>query len=75
MSILFSEGVVKKRININQFVDITSTKIAKLFGLYPKKGTIAVGADADLLIFDPSVERTISANTHHMAVDYRAFEE
>ncbi|AKP79422.1 MULTISPECIES: dihydropyrimidinase [Priestia] len=74
MSLLFSEGVVKNRININQFVDITSTKIAKLFGLYPKKGTIAVGADADLLIFDPSVERAISAKTHHMAVDYSAFE-
>ncbi|MGG0718480.1 dihydropyrimidinase [Robertmurraya massiliosenegalensis] len=74
VSILFSEGVAKGRISLNQFVDLSSTRAAKLFGLYPKKGTIAVGADADIVIFDPSVERVISANTHHMAVDYNAFE-
>lgn len=74
MTLLFSEGVKKGRISLNQFVDITSTRIAKLFGLYPKKGTIAVGVDADVVIFDPTVERTISAETHHMAVDYSAFE-
>ncbi|MEH7415089.1 dihydropyrimidinase [Neobacillus drentensis] len=74
VSILFSEGVKKGRISINQFVDITSTKAAKLFGLYPKKGTIAIGADADIVIFDPTVERVITAEAHHMAVDYNAFE-
>lgn len=74
LSILFSEGVKKGRISLNQFVDLTSTRAAKLFGLFPKKGTIAVGADADLVIFDPNVERIISAETHHMAVDYNAFE-
>ncbi|MFD2445585.1 dihydropyrimidinase [Bacillus sp. CGMCC 1.16607] len=74
VSLLFSEGVKKGRIDLNQFVDITSTRSAKLFGLYPKKGTIAVGSDADIVIFDPKVERTISAKTHHMAVDYNAFE-
>ena len=74
VSILFSEGVKKGRISLNQFVDLTSTRAAKLFGLYPKKGTIAVGVDADLVIFDPSVERVISAETHHMAVDYNPFE-
>jgi dihydropyrimidinase len=74
VSILFSEGVKKGRISINQFVDITSTKAAKLFGLYPQKGTIAIGSDADIVIFDPNVERVISAETHHMAVDYNAFE-
>ncbi|QNG59007.1 dihydropyrimidinase [Metabacillus idriensis] len=74
LSILFSEGVNKGRISLNQFVDMTSTKTAKLFGLYPKKGTIAVGSDADLVLFDPAAERTISAETHHMAVDYNAFE-
>lgn len=74
ISILFSEGVKKGRISLNQFVDITSTRIAKLFGLYPQKGTIAVGADADIVIFDPAIERVISAETHHMAVDYNAFE-
>jgi dihydropyrimidinase len=74
LTILFSEGVKKGRITLNQFVDITSTRAAKLFGLFPNKGTIAVGADADLVIFDPNVERVISAETHHMAVDYNAFE-
>ena len=64
----------KGRITLNQFVDLTSTRAAKFFGLFPKKGTIAVGADADLVIFDPNVERVISAETHHMAVDYNAFE-
>ncbi|GHH99045.1 dihydropyrimidinase [Neobacillus kokaensis] len=74
LSILFSEGVKKGRISLNQFVDITSTRIAKLFGLFPKKGSIAVGADADIVIFNPNEERVISAETHHMAVDYNAFE-
>lgn len=74
LSILFSEGVKGGRITLNQFVDITSTRVAKLFGLYPKKGTISIGSDADIVIFDPNIERTISANTHHMAVDYNAFE-
>ncbi|MBB6452538.1 dihydropyrimidinase [Salirhabdus euzebyi] len=73
-SILFSEGVKKGRITLNQFVDIISTRAAKLFGLYPKKGTIAAGVDADIVIFDPTVERTISKEAHHMAVDYNAFE-
>lgn len=74
VSILFSEGVKKDRITLNQFVDIMSTRSAKLFGLFPQKGTIAVGSDADIVIFDPARERTISAETHHMAVDYNAFE-
>ncbi|WP_040208894.1 dihydropyrimidinase [Neobacillus jeddahensis] len=74
LSILFSEGVKKGRISLNQFVDLTSTRAAKLFGLFPQKGTISIGADADLVIFDPNVERVISAETHHMAVDYNAFE-
>lgn len=74
MSILFSEGVKKGRISINQFVEITSTRAAKLFGLYPKKGTIAIGADADIVLFNPEVERIISAESHHMAVDYNPFE-
>ena len=74
LSILFSEGVKKGRISLNQFVELTSTRAAKLFGLFPKKGTIAVGTDADIVIFDPNVERVISAETHHLAVDYNAFE-
>jgi dihydropyrimidinase len=74
LSVLFSEGVKKGRISLNQFVDIISTRSAKLFGIFPQKGTIAIGTDADLVIFDPNVERVISAETHHMAVDYNAFE-
>jgi len=74
VSVLFSEGVKKGRITLNQFVDIISTRSAKLFGLYPKKGSILIGADADLVIFDPDIERIISATTHHLAVDYNALE-
>lgn len=73
-SILFSEGVLKGRITLNQFVDIVSTRSAKLFGLFPRKGTIAVGCDADIVIFDPNVTRVISSDTHHMNVDYNPFE-
>ncbi|WP_249872432.1 dihydropyrimidinase [Oceanobacillus saliphilus] len=73
-SVLFSEGVKKGRISINQFVDMISTQAAKLFGLFPQKGTIAPGSDADIVLFDPNVERTISVSTHHMAVDYNALE-
>lgn len=74
MTILFSEGVKKDRISLNQFVDLTSTRAAKLFGLYPQKGSIAVGSDADIVIYDPNVERVLSAETHHLTVDYSAFE-
>lgn len=74
LSILYSEGVAAGKISLNQFVDLISTKAAKIFGLYPKKGTIAIGTDADLVLFDPSVTRKISAETHHMNVDYNPFE-
>ncbi|MFC4776557.1 dihydropyrimidinase [Paenibacillus sp. GCM10023252] len=73
-TILYSEGVAKGRISLNQFVDLVSTRSAKLFGLFPRKGTIAVGSDADLVIFDPSVTRELSAATHHMNVDYNPYE-
>ncbi|WP_027416705.1 dihydropyrimidinase [Aneurinibacillus terranovensis] len=73
-SILYSEGVHKGRIGLNTFVNVVSTNAAKLFGLFPKKGTIAVGSDADIVIFDPKAERTLSAFTHHMNVDYNPFE-
>ncbi|UFJ42304.1 dihydropyrimidinase [Brevibacillus humidisoli] len=72
--LLYSEGVHAGRISLNQFVDVVSTKAAKLFGLFPRKGTIAVGSDADIVIFDPGIRRTISAETHHMNVDYNPFE-
>ena len=73
-NVLYSEGVAKGRISVNDFVDMISTSAAKIFGLYPQKGTIAVGSDADIVLFDPTAKRTISAETHHMAVDYNAFE-
>jgi dihydropyrimidinase len=74
MELLFSEGVKKGRISLNKFVEVTSTNAAKIFGLYPKKGCIAVGSDADLLTFDPEKEHTLSAATHHMNVDYSCYE-
>ncbi|MGM9985950.1 MAG: dihydropyrimidinase [Bacillaceae bacterium] len=74
MRILFSEGVCKKRITMNQYVELTSTNSAKLFGLYPQKGTLQVGSDADIVILNPNVEDVLSVKTHHMAVDYNAFE-
>ena len=72
--ILYSEGVAKGRISINEFVDMISTSAAKTFGLFPKKGTIAIGSDADIVLFDPAVKRVISAETHHMNVDYNPYE-
>src|SRR5712675_2367259 len=74
MSLIYDGGVVQKRIDVNRFVELTSTAAAKIFGLFPKKGTIAVGSDADIVIFDPNCEQTISAKTHHMRVDYSAYE-
>ncbi len=74
MELLFSEGVVKNRISINKFVEVTSTAPAKIFGMFPKKGTIAVGGDADIVIFDPNAEHKISATTHHMKCDFSMFE-
>ena len=74
MSLIYSGGVAKGRFSLNRFVELVSTTPAKLFGLYPRKGTIAVGSDADMVIFDPEREHTISAATHHMRVDYSMFE-
>ena len=74
MSLIYSGGVGKQRFSVNRFVELVSTTPAKIFGLYPRKGTIAVGSDADIVIFDPNREHTISAKTHHMRVDYSMFE-
>ncbi len=74
MELLFSEGVQKGRITLNKYVEVTSTNAAKIFGMFPRKGCIAVGSDADLLIFDPNEQHTLSASTHHMHVDYSAYE-
>jgi len=74
LSLIFTGGVHGGRFSANRFVQLVSTAPAKVFGLYPRKGTIAVGSDADLVIFDPNREETISAATHHMRVDYSMFE-
>ncbi len=74
MSLIYNGGVHENRISLNRFVEITSTAAAKMFGMFPKKGTIAVGSDADIVIFDTDKSQTISADTHHMNVDYNAYE-
>lgn len=74
MELLFSEGVSKGKITLNKFVEVASTNAAKIFGMFPRKGTIAVGSDADIVIIDPNEKHTISAKTHHMNVDYSGYE-
>jgi dihydropyrimidinase len=74
MDLLHDGGVVGGRITKERWVEVTSTAPAKLFGMYPRKGAVAVGSDADLVIYDPDRVRTISAATHHMAVDYSCYE-
>src|ERR1700729_3341789 len=74
MSLIYSGGVGSGRFSANRFVELVSTTPAKMFGLYPRKGTIAVGSDADLGIFHPNRKHTISSKTHHMRVDYSMFE-
>ena len=74
IALMYSEGVGKKRINLNRFVDIVSTAPAKLFGIYPQKGSISVGADADLVIIDPNKEVTIRHKNLHENVDYTPYE-
>lgn len=74
LQLLHHYGVSQGRISLNRWVEITSTAPAKIFGLYPRKGTLAVGSDADVVIWDPDQEHTISARTHHMRVDYSIFE-
>ncbi|MEO5936947.1 MAG: dihydropyrimidinase [Terriglobales bacterium] len=73
-SLIYSGGVGGGRFSVNRFVELVATTPAKIFGLYPRKGTIAVGSDADIVVFDPDREHTISAKTHHMRVDYSMFE-
>jgi dihydropyrimidinase len=74
LSLIYSGGVHGGRFSPNRFVQLVATAPAKLFGLYPRKGTIAVGSDADLVVFDTNAEQVISASTHHMKVDYSMFE-
>ncbi|NND51394.1 MAG: dihydropyrimidinase [Flavobacteriaceae bacterium] len=74
MELLFSEGVNKGRISLTKYVEVSSTNAAKIFGMYPRKGTIAIGSDADVVVFDPNKEHTFSAETHHMNCDYSGYE-
>jgi len=67
-------GVREGRISLNRMVDLLATQPARLFGLYPRKGTVAVGSDADLVVFDPERRETISASTHHSKCDYSLYE-
>ena len=67
-------GVREGRISLNRMVELLCTNPAKLFGLYPRKGTLAVGSDADVVVFDPEKKVTISAATHHSKSDYNLYE-
>ena len=74
LQLIYHYGVNAGKISLNRFVEITSTTPARIFGMYPRKGEIAPGSDADLVIWDPDARYTISAQTHHMRVDYSMFE-
>ena len=74
MAVMWQHGVNGGHFSANRFVELTSTNPAKIFGLYPRKGVIAIGADADLVVWDPAKAHTISARTHHMRTDYNLYE-
>ena len=74
LQLLFHHGVNEGKLSLNRFVEIVSTAPARIFGMYPKKGVLAAGSDADIVVWDPKAEHLISAKTHHMRVDYSMFE-
>ena len=74
MSLVYDGGVRPGRISLNRFVELTATSPAKIFGLFPRKGTIAPGSDADIVVFDPNRKTVLSSKTHHMRVDYNPYE-
>ena len=74
LEVLWHHGVSTGRLTMNEFVKVTSTNAAQIFNIYPRKGTVSVGADADIVVWDPAATKTISAKTHHQNVDYNIFE-
>jgi dihydropyrimidinase len=74
LTVVYDGGVRQHRLSLNRFVEVTATAPAKIFGMFPRKGTIAVGSDADLVIFDPDERHVLSAATHHSNCDYTLFE-
>lgn len=74
MAVIWDAGVRTGRLTPSEFVAITSANTAKLFNMYPRKGVITAGADADVVIWDPAGRRTISASTHHSSNDFNVFE-
>jgi dihydropyrimidinase len=74
VNLLFTYGVKKGRLDLHRFVEVASTRAAKLFGLFPNKGTIVVGSDADLVVYDPDYRGSISASAQHVNNDYNGFE-
>lgn len=73
MPVLWSEGVGTGRLTPNEFVAVTSTNIAKILNMYPKKGAVLVGSDADLVVWDPEAEKTIQASAQQSSIDYNVF--
>ena len=74
MEVLWHHGVNTGLFNMNEFVKLTSTNAAQIFNIYPRKGSISVGADADIVVWDPEATKTISAKTHHQNIDFNIFE-
>jgi len=74
LQLIYHHGVNQGRLSLNRFVELVATTPARLFGLYPRKGTLAPGSDADIVVWDPNADHVISAKTHHMRVDYSMFE-
>ena len=71
---MFSEGVLKNRLTLNEFVALTSTNASRIYGLYPRKGSLAIGSDADITIWDPKWERTIKQDMLHDNMNYTPYE-
>jgi dihydropyrimidinase len=74
VELIYQGAVAEERLTVNRWVEVCSTTPARMFGLYPQKGTIAVGSDADIVVFDPDAPHVISAETHHMRTDYSCYE-